>query len=93
MKQEKFIQMIHNIIDNYLRKKGLLTHEWHLGIVTNVNANGTLNVYINGSPNISPSIPANQDITFEAGNPVWVHFVNRNPQSLFVPYKRQIVSQ
>lgn len=76
---------------NLLEKMGFLVNEWHMGKVQSVNANGTLNVYIDGSSNATPSIPANPNITFAADDEVWVHFINRKPSNLFIPYKRLIV--
>ena len=90
MQQDMFISAIHKIVKNLLEKMGFFVNEWHLGKVAGVNANGTLNVYIDGSNYATPSVPANPDIVFTNGDLVWVHFVNRNPNNLFVPYKRYV---
>jgi hypothetical protein len=44
----------------------------------------------NGSSVVTPSIPANPDMVFESGDFVFVHYINRNPNNLFVPYKRAV---
>ncbi len=88
MKQDNFIRVIQNIVNNLLYKKGFFTHEWHFGKVESINVDDTLNVYINGSSYVTPSIPANPDITFNVNDSVWIHYVNRNPGNLFIPYKR-----
>lgn len=75
-----------------LDKLGLLANEWHLGKVESIAVNGTLNVFIDGSSYATPSIPCNPNVTFTTNDEVWVHYVNRNPNHLFVPYKRQIVT-
>lgn len=93
MQQENFIKTIQSIVNNLLENQGFFTHEWHLGTIESVNANGTLNVYIDGSSIVTPSVPANPDITFVAGDKVWIHFVNRNPNNLFIPYKRQVTTE
>lgn len=92
MQQDKFIEIIQKIVMNLLEKMGFLVHEWHLGKVNKVNENGTLDIFIDGSDFSTPSIPANPDVDFSEGDYVWVHFINRNPNNLFVPYKRQILS-
>lgn len=93
MKQDKFISYIQQITLNLLEKLGFLVHEWHLGKVSEINENGTLNVYIDGSTTVTPSVPCNPDIIFAVDDYVWVHYVNRNSQNLFIPYKRNIISQ
>lgn len=86
--QDVFIRKIQSIVTKMLQKHGLLIHEWHLGKVAVVNENGTLDVFIDGSNVATPSIPANPDVVFTQGDSVWVHFVNRSPNNLFVPYRR-----
>lgn len=88
MQQDKFIEVIQKIVKNMLEKMGFLTHEWHLGKVAVVNINGTVDVFIDGSSVVTPSVPTNPHIAFVANDYVWVHFVNRNPNNLFIPYKR-----
>ena len=92
MKQEeKFIQVVQQIVRNILEKMGLLVNEWHLGTVYDVNEDGTLNLFIDGSYTLTPSVPANPDLDFLENDLVWVHFVNRNPNNLFVPYRRLLL--
>jgi hypothetical protein len=85
-----FVRKIQSIVVKVLEKYGLLTHEWHLGKVSSVNANGTLNVYIDGSTTATPSIPSNPQLVFNTGDYVWVQFINRSPNNLFVPSKRYV---
>lgn len=92
MSQDKFIQTVSQITTNLLDKLGFFVDEWHLGKVAGVNANKTLNLYIDGSTTVTPSVPSNPDVTFAVGDFVWVHFVNRKKTNLFVPYKRQIIT-
>jgi hypothetical protein len=89
--QDLFVRRIQQIVVSTLDKMGLNVNEWQLGKVGSINANGTLNVFINGSLTATPSIPCNPDVTFEIGDSVWVHFVNRKHNNLFIPYKRMIV--
>lgn len=88
MKQDEFINKIQSIITNFLEKRGFFIHEWHLGKVAAVNSDKTLDIYIDGSSTPTPSIPANPAMNFTVNDYVWVHFVNRNPNNLFVPYHR-----
>ncbi|WDV47035.1 hypothetical protein PV797_04865 [Clostridiaceae bacterium M8S5] len=91
MKQNEFINKIQDIISNFLDKRGFYVHEFHLGKVACVNSDGTLDVYIDASTTITPSVPANPDVKFAVNDHIWVHFVNKNPNNLFVPYKRHVI--
>ena len=92
MKHDTFISKIQDIVYNYLEKRGFFIHEWHLGKVAKVNSDNTLNIFIDGSSTATPCIPANPDVNFNPNDYVWVHYVNRNPNNLFIPYKRHITS-
>ena len=90
--QDRFISIVQNIVEKLLDKMGFFVSEWHMGKVESINTNGTLNVYIDASTTVTPSIPANPDVTFSVNDEVWVHFINRKPNNLFIPYKRQIIA-
>ncbi|WP_336786968.1 hypothetical protein [Paenibacillus sp. MMO-177] len=88
--QELFIKKVQSIVVKVLEKYGLLVHEWHLGKVSALREDGSLDVFIDGNPVATPSVPANPEIIFTVGDYVWVHYVNRNPNNLFIPYKRYV---
>lgn len=88
--QELFIKRVQSIVMRTLEKMGLLVNEWHLGKVKIVNVNGTLDVYIDGGTTATPSIPSNPMIKFSVNDYVWVQYVNRNANNLFIPAKRFI---
>ncbi|MGE6227642.1 hypothetical protein [Paenibacillus chitinolyticus] len=90
--QDMFIKKVQNIVMKTLEKLNLLVKEWHLGKVKTVNPNGTLDVYIDGGLDATPSIPANPQVSFKENDYVWVLFVNRNQNNLFVMSKRYVDS-
>ena len=90
--QGKFIDLIQQIVLKTLEKLGLFQDEWHFGKVESQNANGTLNLYIDGSDYVTREIPCNPNTSFSVNDEVFVHFINRNSYDMFVPYKRQIIS-
>ncbi len=90
MDKDKFIEVVQKIVSTQLQKLGFFINEWHLGKVAVIHPGNFLDIYIDGSSYATPNIPGNPDITFQVGDYVWVHFVNRKPNNLFVPYKRNV---
>jgi len=90
MEQDKFIHIIQNIVENYITKKGLFIHEWHLGLVSTVNIGNTLDVYIDGNTVVTPNVPCNPNYDFVVGDYVWVQYVNRKSSNIFIPSRRSI---
>lgn len=91
MKQELFIRHVKCIVYDMLDKMNFFVNEWHSGKVKSINEDKTLNISLDGSTHITPSVPANPDVVFAVDDYIWVHFVNKNPNNLFVPYKKHIV--
>lgn len=91
MDKDKFIKIIQNIVETQLKKLGFFIDEWHLGRIAAVKPNNFVDVYIDGSTYVTPNVPANPDVVFQIDDYVWVHFVNRKQNNLFIPYKRNVV--
>jgi len=90
MNQDKFIDIIEQITEKILDKKGLLTQEWHLGTIESVNGDNSLNVYIDGSSYVTPSVPCNPQYDFQTGDSVWVQYINGKQSNKFIPSRRAI---
>lgn len=82
-------RQIKEMIHDELRTLKLLTGQWHVGTVDTVTSTTRLKVFLDGSTT-SITIPCNPDVTFVAGDKVWVVFINGNARDKFVLCKRGI---
>ena len=82
--QNDLIKLVNDIVDKKIKK---LNKEWHLGKIDSVVNEYKAYVFVDGST-ISQLIPTNPDITFTENDEVFVHFINGNEKSKYVPYKR-----
>lgn len=72
-----------------MRQNSNKLNPWHYGTVASINSNGTLNAYIDGSNEITPSISYNPDIHFRSGDRIWILYINGNSRNLFAFSKRK----
>lgn len=89
MNETQFYKSIEQIILNVLNDKGILNGQWHLGEVETVVSPLKLKVFVDGDVT-SQTVSCNPDITFNAGDHVWVIFINGNPRDKFVVSKRSV---
>jgi hypothetical protein len=88
-KGKGFFESMKMLIHQELKKERLLIGEWHNGKVESVISSKLLSVYVDGSTT-PQKIPCNPDVTFAAGDEVFVQFINRDTKNKFVPYKRGV---
>jgi hypothetical protein len=77
------------LIYDILTKERVFQSEWHYGEVNEVVSTKTLSVFVDGSTQ-AQNIPCNPDVTFNVGDSVFVHFLNKDSKNKFVPYKRGV---
>ncbi|GEL75776.1 hypothetical protein [Tenuibacillus multivorans] len=83
---QNLFNAIKRLVYKILKNEDLLAGEWRFGEVESVVNDTRLMVKVNGfDPAIE--IPCNPDATFNVGDRVFVHYVNRNPSDRFVPYR------
>lgn len=87
--KEELIALVRNIVNTELHNIGLLNGQWHVGKVASVVNSKMLSIYLDGSTT-AQNIPCNPDVTFSAGNYVFVLFINGDSKNPFVPFKRAI---
>jgi len=86
---KKLFNIVKKIVYKVLHAENLTQREWNHGEIESVIDSKFANVYVNGSNN-TQKIPTNPDITFAAGDKVFVIFINRDPKDKFVISKRSV---
>jgi hypothetical protein len=89
MNENQFYKHMEEIVLNVLKDQGMLIGQWHLGQVDTVVSPLKLKVFVDGDTT-SQTVSCNPDITFAAGDHVWVVFINGNPRDKFVISKRAV---
>ncbi len=82
MNPEQFIDLLEKLIE-----KKLQTKMYHLGTIHQVEGDRA-SVYIDGSSTPTPNVPYNPNIKFNAGEDVWVVYINFDPKDKFILCKR-----
>ncbi len=82
MTPEQFIDLLEKLIGKQLQKK-----MFHLGKIASIDGDRA-SVYIDGSTIPTPNVPYNPNIKFNAGEEVWVVFINFDPNDKFILCKR-----
>ncbi len=82
MTPEQFIDLLEKLIGKQLQKK-----MFHLGKIASIDGDRA-SVYIDGSTIPTPNVPYNPNIKFNAGEEVWVVYINFDPNDKFILCKR-----
>jgi hypothetical protein len=86
--KEILLELIKSVVNMELNNRNLIGGDYHVGTVESVISRYAVKVYLNGITDTSYSVPCNPNIIFVAGDEVWVHYVNGDPNNKFIPYKR-----
>jgi hypothetical protein len=89
MNEQQFYKYVEQIVLTVLKNNNMLTGQWHLGIVDSVVSNLKLKVFVDADTT-SQTVACNQNVTFAAGDHVWVVFINGNPRDKFVISHRAV---
>lgn len=89
MDEQKFTKQMEAIVLNVLKQQNLLMGQWHLGIVDSVTSDKKLKVFVDAD-STSQTVSCNPDVTFAAGDHVWIIFINGNPRDKFALCKRAV---
>lgn len=82
MTPEQFIDLLEKLIGKQLQKK-----MFHLGKIASIDGDRA-SVYIDGSTIPTPNVSYNPNIKFNAGEEVWVVYINFDPNDKFILCKR-----
>ncbi|MFB5759116.1 hypothetical protein [Paenibacillus medicaginis] len=85
--KEFFYDAVKKIVQTEISNLGLLNGNWHLGEVVSIVNSFKLMVCVDGSTT-PQEISYNPDVSFKAGDQVWVIFINGKSRDKFVLCKR-----
>ena len=82
------VSIIEKIVRSVLNSYNIPQQIYHYGTIQRVNGDGTVNLYIDGSPDLKRNIRCNPDIPIKETDKVIVIYINGDAKNAFVFCRR-----